>query len=417
MKTVVRACALGALFVFGLSLSSQGCSSRPCESKDDYIELDGHYFSCARYLADMARAELPTDDTDAGSDAAITEDANGADPIPAFEYHTSEPSKPPPAFFNEHPADPPGPKDPESVVAAAIFTQSCIKGMYYQIPRVNRAIFQMYNAVIRDPAIRAFFARSGCFKNKANGCEAVTECLGYHHDVYEFNAPLDTMVDHDSKCIDGIRHTTGPLYYDGSKEPTKNIWFNCKALGLECYEDRSGEPCSTVREPCDPNVNTETCVDDRPYLCSKSYNFGKYYNFQNPQCSEFGMSCINQYYCAPSGPACTVKNQYAHDGQFFSYGVEGIACDSPSTLRLCMDGHETTVECASLANGLTCIPGDTPRCGFADECDVDGLSYCDGDSVVLCDAGKTRTADCKSLGFDGCNPKYGVCTPGIYDYY
>jgi hypothetical protein len=418
MKTVMRAGALGMLCIWGLGLSGQGCQrddeiDLTCTSRDDVFKVGDRVISCAEYFD--GPGSMPPVEMDAGPDVDAP-DADSADPIAAFEYHSSEPSKPPPALLDEHPADPPGPKDPEAVVKAGIFTQSCIKGMYYAQPRVNRAIFEMYNTVKRDPTIRAFFERSGCFKNKANGCDAVVECLGYKHDVYEVNEPLDTL-EHESTCIDGIRHTTGPLYFNGPKEPTKNIWFNCKALGLECYEDREGDPCSTVRAPCDPAVDTQKCDGNRPYLCSKSYNFGKYYNFEQPDCSDFGMSCINQYYCAPQGPACTPPPSYSHDGQFFSYGVGGIACDSPTKLRVCMDGYEATVDCPSLADGLTCIPGAKPRCGFADECDLDGLTYCEGDSVVLCDAGKVRKVDCKSLGFTGCNPNWGVCSPGIYDYY
>jgi len=411
MKMVTRACALGLLCIFGLGLSSQGCSTERCQTPEETFFLGDNEYSCAMLLTD------PTPPGDAGPNVE-SPNWNFPQPIPAYEFHFPEPSKPPPAILvGDRPADPPGPKDPQAVVNAAIFLQSCVDGMYWNMPRINRAAYEMYYTVIRDPTIGAFFARSGCFKDKTNGCAAVAECVGYVHEVYRDNQPLDTL-ENETTCIDGIRRYTGPVGQNGT---TENVWFNCKAFGLECYTDRIGDPCSTVRTPCDPAVDTKECDGNRPYLCDDSYNLGKFYSFERPDCTEFGMVCINQYYCAPPGPSCTVEGPYWHSGQLFSYGVGTIGCDSPTTLRICMDGHETTVECPSLADGFTCIPGglpDTkPKCGFANECDLDGLTYCEGDSVVLCDAGKIRKVDCKSLGFTGCNKEWGVCSPGIYDYY
>lgn len=410
MKMIVRTSALAVSCIFGLGLSSQGCFGERCQTPDETFTLDGKEYSCASFSGPD-----PTPPNDAGADAdSESPDAHQPEPLPAFEFHSSEPSKPPPAILTgDRPADPPGPKDPQAVVAAAIFTQSCIDDMYWTLPRINRAIYEMYYTIKRDPTIRSFFERSQCFMNKTNGCDAVAECLGYVHEVYRQNQPLDTFKN-ETSCIDGIRRYTGQVSESGT---TENVWFNCKAFGLECYTDRISEPCSTVRTACDPQVDTQLCEDDRPYLCSDNLNFGKFYNFEQPQCSNFGMTCINQYYCAPPGPACPVPGSYSHSGQLFNYGIGGIACDSPTKLRICMDGHEASIDCPSLADGFVCIPGAKPRCGLADECDLDGLTSCDGDSVVLCDAGKIRKVDCKSLGFTGCNKDWGVCSPGIYDYY
>lgn len=409
MKMIVRASALAASCVLVLSLSSQGCSNDGCKPNESYISYYGIY-----RCFPLAETDPPPIDAGPDGDAEAPEADQPGWSLPAYEFHSPEPSKPPPIVVaGDRPADPPGPKDPAAVVAAGIFTQSCIDGMYSNMPRINRAIYEMYYTLRRDPTIQSFFARSSCFKNRANGCIDVAECLGYVKEIYKTNQPLDTMKNK-TTCIDGIRRYTGP---PGTGETTINTWFNCKAFGLECFTDRIGEPCSTQRTPCDPAVDTKECDGDRPYQCSDSYNLGKFYSFQYPDCSEFGMKCLNRYYCAPEGPACTPNGSYSHSGQVFNYGIGGIACDSPTTLRICMDGHETTIECSSLADGFTCIPGAEPRCGFADECDLDGLTYCEGDSVVLCDAGKVRKVDCKSLGFTGCNKDWGVCSPGIYDYF
>ncbi|MBI2389588.1 MAG: hypothetical protein HYV09_08330 [Deltaproteobacteria bacterium] len=39
---------------------------------------------------------------------------------------------------------------------------------------------------------------------------------------------------------------------------------------------------------------------------------------------------------------------------------------------------------------------------------------CDGTTLVVCNAGKRERLDCKSLGFAGCNARFGVCSSSVY---
>ncbi|MBK9266372.1 MAG: hypothetical protein IPM54_42125 [Polyangiaceae bacterium] len=86
----------------------------------------------------------------------------------------------------------------------------------------------------------------------------------------------------------------------------------------------------------------------------------------------------------------------------------------PGTLGRVNDA-EHELDCGLLADGFTCqTVNGTSFCGLASEC-YDLKPACEGDSVVLCNAGRIDKIDCKSLGFTGCNAMWGTCSPSIYD--
>jgi hypothetical protein len=83
-----------------------------------------------------------------------------------------------------------------------------------------------------------------------------------------------------------------------------------------------------------------------------------------------------------------------------------------------VNDREHVFDCGILADGFTCqssmASGDLD-CGLAAECDM-GSTYeatCEGDELVLCNAGRIDRIDCKAVGFDGCDPDVGLCFPSL----
>jgi hypothetical protein len=81
-------------------------------------------------------------------------------------------------------------------------------------------------------------------------------------------------------------------------------------------------------------------------------------------------------------------------------------------MRQCASDYEQVMDCGALAKGFTCQNGNLGRyCGLGSECDHYHKTTCEGDSIVFCNAGRIEKIDCNTLGFTGCDPTYGVCTP------
>jgi hypothetical protein len=78
-----------------------------------------------------------------------------------------------------------------------------------------------------------------------------------------------------------------------------------------------------------------------------------------------------------------------------------------------MNYREHVFDCGTLAEGFTCQSAQgLAFCGLASECPlVDTAATCEGDNIVLCNAGRVDRIDCKALGFDGCDPDVGLCYP------
>lgn len=159
-----------------------------------------------------------------------------------------------------------------------------------------------------------------------------------------------------------------------------------------------------------------TCNDNVPHVCSK---FGE---IDGIACADWGLVCGTDEYgttaCMGAGPACTFSSNSGATELNFE---EGIACNG-TKLRACVNGGEHEIDCGLLAEGFTCQTVDNlgeaySFCGLASECAPD-KPICEGDSIVLCNAGRIDKVDCKSLGFSGCNMLYGkraYCSPSVYD--
>jgi hypothetical protein len=81
----------------------------------------------------------------------------------------------------------------------------------------------------------------------------------------------------------------------------------------------------------------------------------------------------------------------------------------------CVNSAEHVYDCGSLGEGFTCQgTGKYAFCGLGNECNPGGTfqTTCEGDQIVVCNAGRVDRVDCKALGFEGCDPGTGLCFPG-----
>ncbi|MDI1451701.1 hypothetical protein [Polyangium sp. 6x1] len=87
-----------------------------------------------------------------------------------------------------------------------------------------------------------------------------------------------------------------------------------------------------------------------------------------------------------------------------------------------MNGHEQLVDCTAQGQGFSCIGGSRPRCGLDFQCDEYqslnqdfGRPICDGPELFICNSGVRMWIDCRSLGFEKCDPTLRICRPGAKD--
>lgn len=279
--------------------------------------------------------------------------------------------------------------DPELAARAAVFIGSCLR------PGSNRYLQRMYDEI--KPDERAVVDSIPCFATKTNGCEALAECLGY-------------SVADDVSCAmrcDGDES----VICDDSKEYREDCRFKGQTCVLAGKEPMCA-PAGTILRPCEYSAFTESCEDGRPTYCrgARGKDFG-------PKCSDHGLTCAtysasatDMYLCKGAGGDCQVPSSGPGSAQY-----RGVACAGAS-LDACVNGGKTTIACSSVATGFTCQERGTMKfCGLAAECDpgtTENRSTCDGTSVVVCNAGKITRVDCTTLGFTGCDARYGVCSPG-----
>ena len=154
----------------------------------------------------------------------------------------------------------------------------------------------------------------------------------------------------------------------------------------------------------------ESCIDGAAHNCLSS-TAGE---ITSPVCADFGVACGDgpigsSKMCIGAGPGCNAQ-PYTLEAIELDHG---IACQGTG-LRTCVNGFEHLLDCAALATGFTCQTGTTSFCGFATECEVETAGACEGDAVVVCHGGRIDKVDCKTLGFTGCDPMLGVCTPNAF---
>ncbi|MDC0740332.1 hypothetical protein [Polyangium mundeleinium] len=287
------------------------------------------------------------------------------------------------------PVDPPGPKDPDDLLKAAILMGSCVPDS------------------LVDNWLRDFYAERGvdtdldvlsytkCLASKTNGCKAIEECLGVTVDL---SGPcMPTCTGNVLKvCDDQLAFTV-----------------DCSVVGRECSEeardcvDKSIQPGAT----CNDETFKEVCQDGVPRVCSGELETN------GPACADFGLTCKDLQFggvgCVGTGATCQSDTG---GGLTIDYS-SGLTCDGPE-LRACINGGEQAVDCDKLVKGSACnSSGASYFCGFGSACDPfsGDNATCEGDSIVVCHAGRIDKVDCKTLGFTGCNATWGTCSPSIYD--
>lgn len=284
--------------------------------------------------------------------------------------------------------DPPGPKDPSAALEAAVFLGSCLPD-----DGINRNLSRIYTRKgSQDPLDQALVDRTTCLAGKANGCEAVADCLG-------------ARVDLTGPCEVGCEGSV----LRGCDDSLK-FEIDCARLGLEC----SVEAGTCIKPPlpaaCDYDTFQSTCEGGAPVVCLDGVAKG-------PVCADLGLSCgldswEEEMVCKGAGASC-MANVTSSVAVTFD---EGQSCQG-GKLDICVNDGKHLLDCGTLASGFTCqSSAGGAFCGLGAACDPNsGVdTTCDGDSVVVCNAGRVDKVDCKALGFTGCSPKYGVCIPSVY---
>jgi hypothetical protein len=286
------------------------------------------------------------------------------------------------------PVDPSGVKEPDAALRAAIFVGSCLPD-----DGINRTLNRYYTRKGGGGADAAINERTQCFNTKTNGCEAVKECLGVSADL---TGPCEPSCSGDvfSACDDSLKFT-----------------FNCARIGLSC----SAEERECVKEPlgaaCDYDTYMTSCENGAPKVCTAAGEA------LGPTCSDYGLTCAigalsEEAACVGAGASC--MEQIGSSTSI--YLDQGGTC-AGDILTTCVNGGEHALDCKSLAQGFTCQTGAASSfCGLEAACDPGSETdaTCEGDSVVVCNAGRVEKVDCKSLGFTGCSPMFGVCVPSVY---
>lgn len=310
---------------------------------------------------------------------------------------------PAPDLGGDRPIDLPGPKNMEATAKAAIFIETCLRNTIYESSsypstNTNERIDRLYRTVYSRSVQRAFADRVGCFLDKTNGCDAVFECLGV------------LVIPDDPRYADGCYGDIAMSRTEFPPFDVRNVWTNCKGLGLEC---RDGA-CVLPRELCNHTTEMPFCTDDgAPRNCDYDGPEDAFFRVLEPSCARWSLECSTETAadaeCAGAGPACTPST--------FPWGTminyhDGIECVDATNLRTCVNGREHVINCATLGEGFKCIGGTHPQCGADFQCDYDGeisATSCVDDTIEVCNAGVTMQFDCRALGFDSCYGSLGAC--------
>ena len=160
---------------------------------------------------------------------------------------------------------------------------------------------------------------------------------------------------------------------------------------------------------------TRRCNDDgRPTYCAGSIELA------GLRCSDLGLACASGT-CLGTEGSCASFDDVGVES--ISY-AKGISC-SGGILKACVGkgvtGGISSVPCTQFSPAFTCQEivrqgAIVPYCGLGSACDAPSRRNltCEGDSVVVCNAGRIDKIDCKSLGFAGCNAQAGGCIPNLY---
>ncbi len=105
-----------------------------------------------------------------------------------------------------------------------------------------------------------------------------------------------------------------------------------------------------------------------------------------------------------------------HDGALGTdFGDNILGCEG-RRLRQCTGNAESVVDCARRHAAMNCrVTGEQAFCGVEAACDpLSTAPRCEGDTIVLCNAGRVERVDCRALGFARCDPhlrRGAICGP------
>jgi hypothetical protein len=289
----------------------------------------------------------------------------------------------------------PGSRDPDLLARAATVVGSCLPD-----DGIDRNLANIWHSDVNHAWI---WQRPGlqaeCLASTKCGCGDVKACIGWEV----------TRVDAGSTC----EPCAGSVFCETIGD--LRLTIDCSAVGLVC------DPLVGCGEapaaPCANATFVPACsATGRPQTCDGS--FGGDAVSLGPECATLGLVCAGDQ-CAGNGAACT-------GGQVFSKGAlspQGLGC-SGAMLDACVGGKHHTINCAERGPGFSCQTFDGHFfCGLASAClpgnEPEGsaaTTTCEGNTVVVCNAGRIDRVDCLSLGFTGCSVdassnQYG-CIPG-----
>lgn len=279
------------------------------------------------------------------------------------------------------------PLSPDAALRAAALLGSCVddgavsflETLYFPYP-------ENVLLSLRDAA--------DCLAASDDGCAAVPRCL-----------PIRFVT---GDCVEGCIGDRIVICGDGGGHSI------ALPAGFSC--DGAGGITVPGAPRCDGATFVQRCDGDRPVKCQGD-------GFEIPQgsCADAGFACV-----APGGEAQAVCQGTGGACQGSSYGqgwLEGTCLDA-DTLETCVRDGRHVQRCADVGVGFTCQargPGIS-FCGLGTECDPrqdsgDGNgARCDGDAIVVCNAGRLDHLECKTLGFAACAEVDGIpyCTPGPF---
>ncbi len=307
------------------------------------------------------------------------------------------------------PRDTPGPRDRNAVAMSAVIVESCIHDILTPELNVNSRIDAIYSVSMKSGVERAIAKRTECLSSSENGqgCDRVRNCLGI------------AITPNDPRFAEGCTESIAMHRRVSPSGTIYNDWFNCRAMNggtdnwsiyLECYSGATPR-CDFPRKTCTSDT-PPSCENDTPTTCEYSEEEDAFFTYKRPGCAK-SATCVMEGdtpFCTGTGPACAetfATPEYAQV-DFRS----GIACEDATTLRTCVNGHEERIDCTKIGQTFTCIGGSRPHCGVDFQCGYDGqypTPTCDGTKITVCNAGVPHTIDCRSLGFETCDPERGVC--------
>jgi hypothetical protein len=298
----------------------------------------------------------------------------------------------------------PAPTVPTSPDADVLARAATVVGSCIPDDGIDRNLADMWHVGTNGPL---FYERSvvqaQCLASAKCGCDAVKACLGY-------DLRLGTNKEVCKPCTGSV----ATLCETTSDDQILHFTWDCSAVGFAC--DELAGCAATTATACDSTSFAPACDSmGRPELCltglsSDAISYG-------PACGKLGLTCAGGQ-CVGSGAACS-GGEAGPEGEVQPLG---IACAGPQ-LDACVGGKRQLIDCAAISPGFSCESyAGHFFCGLGSGC-LPGnepgavANTCEGDTVVLCNAGRVERIDCSSLGFSGCDVDpsmnhYG-CIPGL----